>query len=897
MEKNKLIKCLRILNLENAKGISYTSFLDTRLKEVYEKLQTTHEYILGSISDITKLNFSRNVNLEWNYICLGFYILKLLSRESESSGDIFLSVQETKDLKIFIQNLVIVGICTKLQPNLPFKMKSEYFVSEDIYWDYNVLKCTTFGLTEYLKVPFLRFVILPENLKEILVALYQISYCLLKKPDGDEINQEIYEKLLLEQQLFKNILDYLKQTIHPHIFVKENMLCLHKNSPLWFKKQISQDLTNILRSKDGIETVVTSLFGDCDNNTQNWKILEVFSKLIISCEKFPDFEENICKQLIGLLHKQSINKSFMETIFAYCTKTFYKKNPELCKKVFVKNIIANFLHFTYKSHKFSQEDVTEKVEFTSRMLHALFIDNNTEELILPANLLQPIINVAFKFYILTLNSIFKTVNNDLRDLLLFFIEVQLDNNIFDIFLFDLQSNEISPIRNDILIEVEINKIKIKSYEQSIKYSSIDNCEGMYKLLKSKPKLLIKYFWYLLNCITNEKKYFQQSSQDLLVLEESITNINIERKIVVYKLLAELAAEKCIRKELNENPIGIVKYIKRTLEVRSESMFTILMILDNLLSNSSKDNKKYFKELLEPLKLIRDESEDFETKYLVKNILECLEGNKIEKPEDGSELDKAIDDICDCLLPTRGHGLLTLTKLIEKKDKEVLERKQFVLNILQQNITDKDSFIYLNAINGLAAMADIFPNKILNLLCEEYLDTTRKDNVDYSEVRMKLGEVLVKVTKVLGEMAPQYKPLLLNTFLIGSKDDDDLIRSSSLSNLGEICRVLGYKLGSIFTEVLVCVHAIIATDKSPQARRAAVTVIRQLFVGLDQDIIVFFKEDILPVYKTLKQIYNNDKDDVMRLQAQLALEELNESMKNFVFPTPKLNINKNIVMLK
>lgn len=54
--------------------------------------------------------------------------------------------------------------------------------------------------------------------------------------------------------------------------------------------------------------------------------------------------------------------------------------------------------------------------------------------------------------------------------------------------------------------------------------------------------------------------------------------------------------------------------------------------------------------------------------------------------------------------------------------------------------------------------------------------------------------------VSGALAIKYKALLLNTFLVGSKDDDNLIRASSLSNLGEVCKVLGYKLGSIVTEV-------------------------------------------------------------------------------------------------
>lgn len=54
------------------------------------------------------------------------------------------------------------------------------------------------------------------------------------------------------------------------------------------------------------------------------------------------------------------------------------------------------------------------------------------------------------------------------------------------------------------------------------------------------------------------------------------------------------------------------------------------------------------------------------------------------------------------------------------------------------------------------------------------------------------------------MAPKYKALLLNTFLFGIKDDDYLIRASSLSNLGEICRVLGYKLGTTISEVSILI---------------------------------------------------------------------------------------------
>lgn len=68
-------------------------------------------------------------------------------------------------------------------------------------------------------------------------------------------------------------------------------------------------------------------------------------------------------------------------------------------------------------------------------------------------------------------------------------------------------------------------------------------------------------------------------------------------------------------------------------------------------------------------------------------------------------------------------------------------------------------------------------------------------------------------------------------------------------------------------------------------------------GLGNEMIVFLKDTILPIYRELKFIYNRDEDEVMKLQAQLALEELNENMKEFIFPTPKLNIDVKPIVMK
>ena len=78
---------------------------------------------------------------------------------------------------------------------------------------------------------------------------------------------------------------------------------------------------------------------------------------------------------------------------------------------------------------------------------------------------------------------------------------------------------------------------------------------------------------------------------------------------------------------------------------------------------------------------------------------------------------------------------------------------------------------------------------------------RNKNGDISpETRAKLGEILVKTTRSLGDMAPAYKSILINGFLCGTRDSDDLVRASSLSCLGELCKVLGFRLGNAITEV-------------------------------------------------------------------------------------------------
>ncbi|CAH0557752.1 unnamed protein product [Brassicogethes aeneus] len=918
MDKTVLVNTLCALKCENLEEYENEEILTKKIYASYEDLKINENTVIVEFSNIPDVNFNQIPSKEWQFLALNFYILKKLNEKLSSSDTEILSVQQAKTVKICIKDLVSVGILKNLQPNMPFCVKSKQ--NCDIILTYNILKSSTLILCDFLSMPEIRLLLLPDSLQAILVSIYQISYCPLLKPNttsksGFFMSEEMHTNFTRDKIKFRIILTNLSKNIHPGIFVKETMIIFQEHSPVWFKKSVSQTLTNTIKSKNGVENIALALLdGANDDSTKIWKTLEVISKLLISCSGFPEFRENIAKQIISLLDKVEDDVVF-ERIFTHYTKTLYQFDEFLCKDIFVRRLVNPFLKFCYKEYKIKDNtDITKELLQNIRILFDVFHLNSGGTKNLPIEILQPIFNVIFRLYCITRN-IFKTTQNELIKIILeIFKSYKNKFDIFDSFLFGISLPNISQFRSDITVNIEAETIKINTSKHKITYPVSDNAESILEILKNQENLQVELFGYLLNCITQKEKYFPKENLELLGVEKEFMNDYFERSLTVYKLLSDLANDEKTQKKITEKPENVIKYIKnvlvKTLEVKThqtkdcdsesfQSVFTVIMILQSLTINE--DNLGKYKDLEEPLAKIYEETTNKELQDLIQSILDTLNGEKpkstrLKIDETPSELDKAIEDVCDPLIPVRGHGLMALTKLIENKDKGVLEKKQYVLNIFQQNLKNVDSYIYLSSIGGLAAMADIFPDTILNILCEEFTDFSKKDDEDGQEVRTKLGEVLVRVTKKLGEMAPKYKSLLLNTFLNGTKDEDELIRASSLSNLGEICRVLGYKLGSIITEILVCVHCIITTDKSLEARRAAVTVIRQLFLGLEDEMIAFLKDDILPVYRTLKQIYQHDKDDVMRLQAQLALEELNENMKNFVFPKQQLNMEKKIIML-
>lgn len=122
--------------------------------------------------------------------------------------------------------------------------------------------------------------------------------------------------------------------------------------------------------------------------------------------------------------------------------------------------------------------------------------------------------------------------------------------------------------------------------------------------------------------------------------------------------------------------------------------------------------------------------------------------------------EALKLLQDPLLPVRAQGLSVLRSLIVNRsallstDPALLPA---VLDIFVQAIEDDDSFLYLNAIQGLSSLADVYGKQIVRKLVEVYRGGRELTEVPKGEKggreldkRLRIGETLERVVQRAGE---------------------------------------------------------------------------------------------------------------------------------------------------
>ncbi|XP_050047420.1 transport and Golgi organization protein 6 homolog [Dermacentor andersoni] len=258
-----------------------------------------------------------------------------------------------------------------------------------------------------------------------------------------------------------------------------------------------------------------------------------------------------------------------------------------------------------------------------------------------------------------------------------------------------------------------------------------------------------------------------------------------------------------------------------------------------------------------------------------------ESSGVPPATEGTEFGKLWCELHDGMAPIRGHAFIQLRRMLVEGSAEVWQRRDELLEACHSGIQDEDSYVYLSAIQALSVLVERDLDHLLPWLAEQL--SLEQLSV---EARLNLGEVLLRVTKNFGDMAPKYRNLLVNSFLCAAKHSNPVIRCSAVSNLGELCGKLGYSFVPITQEILNCLRGLIR-DPDALVCHAAVLALGCIIQGMGQSIFQVMPREVKDIYRDLKHLYATTPDNVTKIQAQLAIENLNSATQEFLRSQPRM----------
>jgi hypothetical protein len=244
-----------------------------------------------------------------------------------------------------------------------------------------------------------------------------------------------------------------------------------------------------------------------------------------------------------------------------------------------------------------------------------------------------------------------------------------------------------------------------------------------------------------------------------------------------------------------------------------------------------------------------------------------------KDTDDESFDFVLKDLADPMLPVRAHALVGLRKLVLARDANTLDKFDRVLELFSGQMASNDSYLYLGAIQGLAALGDVAAGRTIPILVKDYHNPKLP-----LETRLKVGEALVTIAQRCGELLPVHAPLLMDCFLRGIQDASADLRASSLANIGACCEILSWSIHAYIHEVLFAVLSVLSSsEKDILVRRAAILVFVLIVRGLGAVKLNQLAKGplLIQMIERLRFLAQSDADDIVMAQATQALEELSE----------------------
>ena len=90
----------------------------------------------------------------------------------------------------------------------------------------------------------------------------------------------------------------------------------------------------------------------------------------------------------------------------------------------------------------------------------------------------------------------------------------------------------------------------------------------------------------------------------------------------------------------------------------------------------------------------------------------------ESEAEGARLTEALHECNDALLPIRTKGLVTLRRMLLARAPLALRNGDRIAALFLARLHDEDSYVYLSAVAGLAALGDCVPRTFIPVIMQQ-----------------------------------------------------------------------------------------------------------------------------------------------------------------------------------
>lgn len=681
-----------------------------------------------------------------------------------------------------------------------------------------------------------------------------------------------------ERDDFHELFDDIPQQFGSEMFFKFLMMIKGFNGfSKDFQQLVNRELIKMIRSTNGFHLLCRSLL--VKSEIPLWQRCNMIAKIIES-SLGKSYRKHMIDEIMREL-KMSLTNGENDFVGACAVvlKDLKELNDDEMKK-WIHDEILSPLHGLITPEEVLCGSILmeyQELKMFIDVLNALFSTSTVASM--PSRILQPYVVPLFNLFNLLPNSpekenlssviIFILNNSDKSDLLALIRNLRMKDNP--------QVLKLHP-----RVIFNNNTLQIGNSDHHL-----DDTDSFIALIKNSNNNFLIYAVFL--CLINLLGDAQNSSNSFLasydVDEDGLPEVlhrKFYKQLAIIEPLQEMIQWKALHTQFNENPREILDAMKGILTKMSGHDEQIVIIFFSIFKEllSKVRNEEQRKEMQqEILKL----SEKFKNK---EQIAEVFRVNEEAADIDPSKIayDDAIKLMKSQEIYCKVYGSDTLIKLLKKRNKQAVINRHTILAVALQNMKESESYAYLNVIRLLVALTYVMDVEVIDALIAEFTNS----ELEIDE-RLKFGEVIVKVTEDLGQMSAKFSQQLINCFLNGSRDINDEFRTSSLANLGSICKLLSYQIHTFFHEMFLQLEIIIKCDNYLPSKRAATMVLSQVLAGLPS--LMDFQHFLLPIYHLLKDILANEPDEQTRLHAGVGLDHLNEKTKDFL--NPQLKFEKEI----